>query len=63
MWIWLIISAIVRVFLVALELGIYSTMIIRNKHGFTDDNPPARYIAAFVIVGTLLYIFQFILPA
>ncbi len=62
MWMWLIISVIVRVFLVALVIGIYTTLIVRIQHGFTKANPVGHYIAAMVVIGTLLYIFQCILP-
>lgn len=59
---WLIISAIIRVLLVILTIGSYTTMLVRIRHGFTEANPAGNYITTIIVVGTLLYIFQFILP-
>lgn len=59
---WLIISIIVRVLLVAFLIGTYTTMLVRIKHGFTKTVAASNYIVTMVIVGTLLYVFQFILP-
>lgn len=60
--IWLIISMIVRVCLVFFTIAVYSTMIIRIKHGFSEAVPAPTYIYTMSIAGTLLYIFQFLLP-
>ncbi len=62
MIVWLIISVVVRVCLVFFTIAAYSTMMVRIKHGFTKANPAGTYICVVAIAGTLLYIFQFILP-
>ncbi len=62
MLVWIMISAAIRILLVALVIMIYSSMLFRNQNGYTKNNPPGTYITMLTIVGTFLYIFHFIFP-
>lgn len=62
MIVWLIISAAIRLCLVAFITMSYATMIIRIKGGFTDENPPFYYSKALMFAVTALYLFHSVLP-
>lgn len=62
MIVWLMISVVVRLFLVALITLAYVTLVIRIKGGFTDETPPYHYNRAICIATTVLYFFHFVLP-
>lgn len=62
MYLWVIISAIVRVFLVVFLIAACGTFLHRIQHGFTESTDATTYVLAMTIAGTLLYILQTILP-